>query len=96
MSAFFQINKGKDVRHIVWAGVVSNGLASAILFIYGFGGAYQPWSTSGQILMWGSAVATGLITLGLIITGGLKDSPSNHLVQDKKPENEDRKGFHET
>lgn len=76
ISAFFRINKGKDVKQIIWVGVVSNGLACAILLLYGFGGAYQSWSTSGQIVMWGSAIATGLITLGLIVTGGLKDLPS--------------------
>lgn len=78
VSAFFLINNGKDVRHIVWAGVVSNGLASAILLLYGFAGAYQSWSTTGQIVMWGSAVATGLITLGLIATKGLKDTSSTN------------------
>ena len=80
ISAFFRINNGKDVKHIIWAGVVSNGLASAILLLYGFAGAYQSWSTSGQMVMWGSAVATGLITLGLIATGGLKDTSSTHSI----------------
>jgi hypothetical protein len=68
ISACYRIEHKKDVGHILWVGIVSNALASFILFLYGFIGAYQDWLTAGQIIMWGSAIATGLITLGLIIT----------------------------
>lgn len=71
--AFRRVDRGKDVKHILWVGIVSNGLASGILFIYGFNQAYQSWSTLGQIIMWSSAIITGSIALGLLITGGFKN-----------------------
>ena len=50
-------------------GIVSNGLAAAILFVYGLGGAWQAWSRFGRVYMWFSAVATLGITIALLAFG---------------------------
>lgn len=50
-------------------GIVSNGLAAAILGVFGVSGAWVGWSSLAQAYMWLSFVATILITLGLIATG---------------------------
>jgi len=59
-------------------GIVSNGLAAAILGIFGVGGAWAAWSSLAQGYMWFSFVAAILITLGLIATGwnGITNSHS--------------------
>lgn len=64
-----KLKRGGDITDVVWVGIVSNGLASAVLFVYGFLGEWGSWGLLAQTYMWGSALATGLITVGLIITG---------------------------
>lgn len=60
--------RGRDASGTVMVGIISNGLASVILWVFGLGGAWAEWGRGAQIFMWGSAVMTLLITLGLIIT----------------------------
>lgn len=48
-------------------GIVSNGLACLILIIFGILGKWQDWGILARAFMWGSAIATGLITTGLIV-----------------------------
>src|SRR5919202_4800889 len=60
-----RVQTGKDVEHIIWAGIVSNGLASLLLFLYGVLGSYTEWLPLGQLYMWLSAVLTLIITVGL-------------------------------
>ena len=55
----------------IWAGIVSNGGACAILCIFGIAGAWSTWSVLAQVLVWSSAVATGLITLSLLRFGAI-------------------------
>lgn len=56
---------GKDIRNVVIVGMVSNGVASATLWISGFVGVWAEWSLAARIYMWGSAVLTLSITLCL-------------------------------
>ena len=51
----------------VRAGVVSNGLATIILFWNGILGNWSSWSGLGQVYMWFSAVATLALTVSLSI-----------------------------
>ncbi len=74
-----RIKAKKEVEHIVWVGVVSNGLASLLIFLYGFLGSYQEWSLIGQIYMWFSAFLAGFITVGLLVTGLLKSSRKHYI-----------------
>ena len=67
ISGILGLSRGDDVRNIVWVGIASNGLASLILFFYGFTGAWKEWRRLARIFMWGSAFATALITLGLVV-----------------------------
>lgn len=69
-----RVKTGKDVEHIIWAGIVSNGLASLLLFLYGVLGSYTEWLPLGQLYMWLSAVLTLIITVGLLWTGVFKNS----------------------
>ncbi|MEM1080870.1 MAG: hypothetical protein AAGH65_04745 [Pseudomonadota bacterium] len=59
----------------IWVGIVSNGGACLYLCCYGLTGAWATWSGTIQIFFWGSAVATALITLGLIRFGVFGDEP---------------------
>ncbi|MBW4548165.1 MAG: hypothetical protein KME25_27545 [Symplocastrum torsivum CPER-KK1] len=74
------LGEGKDIGNVVTVGIISNGLACIILLIFGMLGRWNDWGMLAQAFMCGSAVATGLITLGLIITGSLKDMSDNRLV----------------
>lgn len=65
---FDALHQGKNILDVTWVGIVSNGLASIILFIYGTMGIWSSWSNLSRFYMWGSAIATALITLGLLIT----------------------------
>lgn len=61
------ILRGEYPAGPVWAGIVSNGGAAAILAIYGFSGQWQSWGISARYSMWGSLVIVLAITLGLLI-----------------------------
>jgi hypothetical protein len=67
MSGILGLGRGEDVRDIIWMGITSNSLASLILFFFGFTGAWKEWRRLARIFMWGSAFATALITLGLVV-----------------------------
>lgn len=66
---FNALHQGKNIQDVVWVGIVSNGLASILLFVYGTRGIWSEWGNFAQFYMWGSAIVTGLITFGLLITG---------------------------
>jgi hypothetical protein len=53
----------------VTVGIVSNGLACLLIVYYGVRGSYRPWGGKARAFMWASALAAGLITLGLFLTG---------------------------
>lgn len=72
-----RLQAGKDFEHIVWVGIVSNGLITFLLILYGFLGSYDEWLFQGQIYMWGSALITGFIAVGLFVTGILKNPRIN-------------------
>ena len=63
------LGEGKDIANVVPVGIISNGLACIILLIFGILGRWNDWGILAQVFMWGSAVATVLITLGLTLTG---------------------------
>jgi hypothetical protein len=69
ISALRRLGRGDDVRDIVWVGITSNGLASLILLLSGIAGAWKEWGILARIYMWASALATALITLGLVVAG---------------------------
>lgn len=60
------LEKEKDVSNVVTVGMVSNGLACIILLIFGVLGRWHDWGILARAFMWGSAIATGLITAGLV------------------------------
>ncbi len=66
---FNALHQGENIQDVIWIGIVSNGLASIILFAYGIIGIWSNWSDFAKIYMWGSAIVTALITLGLSIAG---------------------------
>jgi hypothetical protein len=61
------LGQQKDIGNTVIVGIVSNGLACVILLIFGILGRWHDWGIWARAFMWGSAIATGLITTGLII-----------------------------
>jgi len=61
-----EVQKGRSATQSVWTGIISNGLASAILTYYGFTGGWDTWSIQGQFLMWSSVILTLFITILLI------------------------------
>src|SRR5262245_1474780 len=60
---WIEIQKGRAATQTVWTGILSNGLACAILIYYGITGAWSTWSILGQFLMWLSVFLTGFITI---------------------------------
>lgn len=56
---------------VVWVGIVSNGGACLLLTIAAIQGVWCSWSGLAQGYMWGSLIATGAITTGLIVFGPL-------------------------
>ena len=60
------LGAGRAPIDAVAVGIVSNGLAAALLVFYGVGGAYGGWGTFAKVFMWASAAATGLVAAGLI------------------------------
>ena len=63
---WMEIQKGGSATQTVWTGIISNGLACAILIWYGITGQWSTWSLPGQLIMWFSVALTLLITLLLI------------------------------
>lgn len=60
---------GVHPTNVVWVGIVSNGGACLILLINAILRTWQTWGLPAQVMMWFSLVATGSITLGLVVTG---------------------------
>lgn len=65
--AFFAIRKGIYPSGVVFTGIVSNGGACLLLVV--FRNTWNVWHGYAPALMWGSLVATCLITAGLIAFG---------------------------
>ncbi len=64
-----ELNRGNDVRNVVWVGIVSNGSAFLILLSAGANGAWEEWGILAWLSMWGSVLGTASITLGLVVAG---------------------------
>lgn len=60
---------GRRAMAPIWMGVVSNGGAFLYLFYYGVSGTWTSWGIVPQTIGWGSAIATFLITVGLLLFG---------------------------
>lgn len=64
---FRDLGEGKDISNVLTVGIISNGLACAILVAFGGLDRWNTWGIGAQAFMWGSAIATGLITTGLLV-----------------------------
>jgi hypothetical protein len=53
----------------VWAGIVSNGGAFLLLCGAATQGTWAAWGVVARMVMWGSLLSTGAITLGLVVYG---------------------------
>jgi hypothetical protein len=60
------LGRGESTADTVAVGAVSNGLACLVILLYGVAGAYADWGRAARAYMWISALATGLVTLGLL------------------------------
>lgn len=60
------LRAGRAPTDAVVVGIVSNGLASAMLIGYGAAGDYAGWGWFAQFFMWVSAVVTAVVTIGLV------------------------------
>jgi hypothetical protein len=58
---------GQHPADTILVGLVSNGLACALLVGYGLAGRYAEWGRLARLFMWMSAGLTGIITLGLFL-----------------------------
>ncbi len=62
--------RGREVMITVWMGIVSNGLALLVILLSA--SEWRGWpGKRAQLFMWGSAAATGFITVALIVCGAL-------------------------
>jgi hypothetical protein len=62
---YLNLSRGENINNTVIVGIISNSLACIILLIYGFSGSWNNWGQYAKAYMWGSAIATGIITVGL-------------------------------
>ena len=53
----------------IWVGIVGNGGAFLYLLCYCLLGTWTTWGIALQVIGWGSALATFLITAGLLLFG---------------------------
>ena len=74
---YCDFSRNKDIGNTVTVGIISNGLACTILLIFGILGSWSDWGIWVQAFMWGSAVATGLITFGLVVSPSTSRESSN-------------------
>lgn len=70
--ALLEAKRGRRLLGALWMGVVSNGGACGYLTFYGAIGLWDTWGAMAQVILWGSALATALITAGLV-RYGLRD-----------------------
>ena len=61
-----RLNAGRSPADAVTVGIVSNGLAAALLLGYGVAGEFAEWGAPARAFMGISAAATALITIGLV------------------------------
>ena len=61
--------QGRRAMGPIWVGIVSNGGAFLYLLHFGALGTWVSWGIGLQVIGWGSALATLLITTGLVIFG---------------------------
>ena len=66
---------GKRLMGPIWVGIVSNGGACGYLLYYGISWSWSEWGWLIQFVGWGSALATALITAGLVAFGVRGDEP---------------------
>ena len=69
-----RLSQGAAARDTIWVGVASNGSASLILLLCGVAGRWKGWGKWARMYMWGSAIVTASIALGLVVTGLLRDN----------------------
>jgi hypothetical protein len=69
---YLDLGRGRSIDNTVIVGIASNGLACIILLIHGFSGSWINWGNYAKLYMWGSMIATGAITVGLIVSQNLK------------------------
>ena len=66
---YVEFSRGQVPTSAILVGILSNGVAALLLVAFGISGAYSAMHAPGQLMMWASAAATTLITLGLLLTG---------------------------
>ena len=64
-----ETRRGSYPSVVVWIGIVSNGGACLLLLIAAIHGAWADWAGIAPVLMWGSLVGTGAISIGLVLLG---------------------------
>lgn len=72
---------GVRLMEQIWVGLVSNGGACLYLLYYGVLGEWANWSGAVQFILWGSTLATGLITFGLYRYGVRGEWPLTNGVR---------------
>ena len=60
-----ELRRGAYPHCTVWTGLVSNGGAFLVLALAAWRGDWRSWTGVAPLYMWGSLLATGLISVGL-------------------------------
>jgi hypothetical protein len=71
-------NDSRERRHplgVIWTGIVSNGGTCLLLAYFEISGTWSTWGVIAQAFMWLSLILTGIITIGLIVTGVMGPNP---------------------
>ena len=63
---------GRYPAGVIWVGIISNGGACAAISLAALLNVWELWGPIARLFMWFSLVATGAITIGLIVFGPLE------------------------
>ncbi len=61
--------RGEDISEIVVIGLVSNGMAAAIIWRYALSGAYDDWPRATRAFIYVSGGVVTALALGLLVIG---------------------------
>ena len=74
------LRSGSYPNGVVWMGITSNGSACTALIVAAGIGVWEDWEFIPRIYMWLSLIATGGITMGLVIFGPIAIRLGHHFL----------------
>ena len=61
--------RGEDISDVVAIGLISNGMAAAIIWRYALRGMYDDWPRASRVIIYSSGGVVTALALGLLVVG---------------------------